>query len=123
MWKNKLGIVGLLIMGLIACSPSAPSPLLGQWQAVDLSINDQIVNLDLSKVSMRFAEDQRYVFKGTLNYQEAGRFREEGPYIYTTDTIHSGQEKAVKKLLLTSDSLHIEMKNEGQKMVFRLVKE
>lgn len=80
------------------------------------------VPIDLSSIGFEFKENSKYTFSSTLNYREAGDYHLERHYLFTTDTIHSNSvEKAVKINLLTMDSLHLEMKEQGgQQRILKL---
>ena len=95
---------------MIQCQSSQPSLLVGQWEAVQLTENDKILEVDLSTVGFDFLEDGRYSFNSTLNQKEAGSYFTQSNLLFTTDTLNQvSVEKKVQILHLSLDSLAIKM--------------
>ena len=114
----------LLVTGLVACQPYSTSDLAGTWQAVGLTDSADSLEIDLSEVRFTFDADGGYTFVSTLNYREAGSYRLDGPYLFTTDTLHSlSREKAVEIQQLANDSLVILMNEAGRDRVLTLLKQ
>lgn len=71
--------------------------------------------VDPREISFTFQADGTYQYRSTLDYQEAGRYRLQPPYLFTTDTTReTGTEKAVEMLVLQSDTLLLRMVQDGK---------
>ncbi|NJC26078.1 lipocalin-like domain-containing protein [Neolewinella antarctica] len=108
---------------LTACQPDSPS-LLGSWRAVDVRENGDSLQLDPGEISFEFHSDNRYAYRSTLNYREAGTWRYENGYLYAQDT--TGQEATqyvVAVDLLRQDSLLLRMKADSAERKVLLLRE
>jgi hypothetical protein len=108
----------------MACEPYAAADLAGAWQAVSLTEEGDSLSVNLADIGFTFEAEGGYTFRSTLKYREAGTFRLDGPYLFSTDTTTQlPQEKAVKILHLNTDSLQLEMQEMGKTRILWLVKE
>ena len=97
--------------------------LLGKWQATALTEQDSLMDIDLRSVQLDFQLGNRYNYRGTLKEVEAGSYRVQKDLLFTKDTIvKPPQEKVVKILKLTIDSLQIEMLDKDKRRVLDLRK-
>jgi hypothetical protein len=113
-----------LCLLMISCELYDNTELSGNWQAISLTEEGDSLAVDLSGIRFEFKEDGRYYFHSTLNYEEAGTYRLDGPYLFSTDTTQSLiREKAVEIMLLTTDSLELRMKELGKERIMLLRKE
>ncbi|MCB0611509.1 MAG: hypothetical protein KDD12_27555, partial [Lewinella sp.] len=82
------------------------------------------VLVDPAEISLQFRPDDRYLFKSTLNYKEAGTYYLDAQYLFTLDTLNKAStEKAVEIVSLTPDSLHLKMMDNGRERLLKLYKE
>ncbi|MEM8523248.1 MAG: hypothetical protein AAGG68_01330 [Bacteroidota bacterium] len=106
-----------------ACSSDKENLLLGNWKATQLTENGEAISMDLREVQFTFDEQGRYQFQSTLNYREAGFYRQNNNLLYTTDTLNSKKEQqAVKILKLDEEVLELGMEDNGKKLVLLLEK-
>ena len=114
-------LVGLL---LAACDAYDTAELSGRWRAVSLTEEGDSLAIDPTLIRFDFRNDGRYHFQSTLNYEEAGTYRLDGPYLFSTDTTQSlVREKAVEILLLNADSLQLRMQELGRERIMLLRRE
>lgn len=118
-------LLALIMMNCISCNPYHSDDLHGQWQAVSLTEEGDSLAVDPQEIRFEFMEGDRYAFQSTLAYKEAGTFRLDGPYLFTTDTLVSGLqlEKAVEIQTLANDSLVLLMQDRGKERILVLVKD
>lgn len=113
----------LTLFLLFACQQMNDESLIGQWQAVSLTEEGEPVPVNMEEISFEFRADQSYRYSSTLNYREAGAWYVETRFLYTTDTINQAStEKAVEILMLSEDSLHLGMLEDGKERVIKLVR-
>jgi len=106
-----------------SCANDAPNLLLGQWTAFEILEEGEVLDINPSQIQLGFEEGERYTYLSTLNYEEAGRYRVQTPYLYTTDTTAEQQaEKAVEIIQLTMDSLQLRMNDNGKERILKLLK-
>ncbi len=119
---SKIGTL-LLLACCIACQP-AEQPLLGHWQGTALTENGDSVAVDTDLIQLDIQADRRYRFASTLLYVEAGTYRLDGDYLYTTDTTQRNPgEKAVRIEYLQNDSLILDMQRGESHQRLWLVRE
>lgn len=115
--------LALLLCVLMACQQMNDELLIGQWQAVSLREEGEPVPVGMEEISFEFRPDRTYRYSSTLNYREAGAWYVETRFLYTTDTINQAStEKAVEILMLSEDSLHLGMLENGKERVLKLVR-
>jgi len=102
------GLAALLL--LCSCGEREDLLLLGEWQATSVLEEGDSLKLDPTQVGFVFPPDNRYTYRSTLKYVEAGTWRYAEGFLYAQDTTQAGAEErivAVEKL--TRDSLEIRM--------------
>lgn len=119
--------VGLALISLLSislgCSPYRQRDLIGEWQAVAITQENDTLAIDPQVVQFTFNKDEGYTFKSTLNYQESGTYYILNKRLFTMDTLNrASTEKAVEILVLTPDSLHIKMSDSGKTRMMKLAK-
>ena len=121
--KNVL-ICSALVLCCLACEKYANADIAGEWRALSLTEAGDSLAVDLSAIRFTFTEDGRYQFKSTLDYKEAGQFRLDGPYLFSTDTLQPPlREKAVEITYLSADTLELRMKELGKERLMLLERE
>ncbi len=123
---NKIPIyIVIFFLVFCACNTKETYNLIGTWKAVSLKEKDIAVKTEwLPEVWFKFHENGTYEYHSTLNYKEAGKYRILADGLYTQDSLVSGaKEKLVKIVRLNQDSLHLEMRNEGNPQHLILVKD
>lgn len=117
---------GLIVAAclLYACQPYHSDQLVGTWRGALILEEGDTVLVDPAEISLQFRPDDRYLFKSTLNYKEAGTYYLDAQYLFTLDTLNKAStEKAVEIVSLTPDSLHLKMMDNGRERLLKLYKE
>lgn len=124
MHKSVFGLFLVLVLSsFFACSPYRQRDLVGEWQAVSITQEGDSLTIDPKVVQFTFSKNEGYTFNSTLNYHESGTFYVLNKRLFTMDTLNrASTEKAVEILLLTPDSLHIQMSDNGKNRLMKLVK-
>ena len=106
----------LLLLWMAGCGPAFnAAELHGRWQAGTVVEEGVPLQIDPTAVGFEFAAPGSYVYRSTLNYREAGRYRIEDDLLVTTDTTQAGAvAKRVQILQLTPDSLYLGMNDAGK---------
>jgi hypothetical protein len=113
-WIGILLIIGFLIG---SCAVDADK-LIGEWQAVAFFENGHSVQTELDSVSLHFTGTSFFEFRSQGFYREAGSYRVSASYLFLEDTTAKPkQERTVKILYLSADTLKIEMKQAKNKQV------
>ncbi|MEL6720447.1 MAG: hypothetical protein AAFO82_21965 [Bacteroidota bacterium] len=121
LWQ-RMGLVFLLV-GLYNCASDKENLLLGRWNATQLTENGNSIEMELEEVWFTFDEQGHYQFHSTLNYREAGFYKQNNNLLYTTDTlIEDRNRQAVKILKLDEAHLELGMEDRGKKRVLSLMK-
>ena len=111
----------MLSFAFFACDPYSDSDLAGSWHAVEITEEGDSLAVDLKGIRFEFTDNARYYFHSTLNYEEAGTYRLDGPYLFSTDTTQEvSREKAVEIVLLNNDSLQLRMQELGKERIMLL---
>ena len=111
-------------LSILSCESYDTAELSGNWQAISLTEEGDSLAVDLSGIRFEFKDSGRYYFHSTLNYEEAGTYRLDGPYLFSTDTTQTlTREKAVEIMLLTTDSLQLRMQELGKERIMLLRRE
>ncbi len=115
----------VLVAVLSACqSGYEEEQLHGRWVGVAVSEEGSPLAIDPSQIQLHFLPDQRYTYRSTLDYKEAGSYFIDASYLYTRDTLNQAStEKAVELLKLKEDSLRIRMMEGGKERMLTLVRE
>jgi hypothetical protein len=120
---KKIGLLAFVILLLTSCDHWQEQRLPGKWQVVEATEDGMPLEVDLNAISFEFFKTGHYNFTSTLNYKESGTFSVRNNLLYTLDTINeASSEKAVKILLLESDTLVLKMNEEGKERVVKLFK-
>lgn len=115
----------LVLLLLIACRSEDPNLLMGDWTAYEVVEEGEKLDINTSEIQLSFLDDEIYTYSSTLDYKEAGKYAVQSSYLYTTDTLASGQggRKAVEIIQLTLDSLQLRMNDNGKERILKLLKE
>nr|MBP9874492.1 hypothetical protein [Haliscomenobacter sp.] len=109
---------------LQACGQFQKRELVGNWTGTTVLEGGDTLAIDPSVIQFYFSKKGAYTFHSTLNYKESGAYFLDGHLLYTTDTLNkASSQKAVQILMLTSDSLHLRMLEDGKERLLKLVKE
>lgn len=119
-----LRLILIVCLGFFACKSAIEQDLLyGSWKAAAFIENGVANEVDLNNVQFDFNRDGSYRYHGTLKQEESGRFYTVGKILFTTDTTAiTEQEKSVKIIKLTTDSLFFQMNAAGTPQIFQLYK-
>ncbi|MBK6948617.1 MAG: hypothetical protein IPH16_11685 [Haliscomenobacter sp.] len=126
--RKKIVFWSLIGVGVIyflqACGPFQERELVGHWAGAIVLENGDTLGIDPSIIRFHFSKKGAYTFQSTLNYKESGAYFLDGHLLYTTDTLNkASSQKAVQILLLTPDSLHLRMLEDGKERLLKLKKE
>lgn len=111
-----------LLISLHSCAPD-PNLLDGAWHISGYYQDGQSIAASLDSVSLIFLPDQAYKFHSTGFYQETGKYRTSGSYLFLLDsTAKEPKERALKILFLSHDSLKIEMRRDSVEQVLFFAK-
>ena len=103
------------------CGPDEGALLLGSWDGLSITERGDSLRLDPTEVSFTFYENDRYEFRSTLKYQEAGTYRYEAGYLIANDTTQpDSPQRVVAVDKLTVDSLVIRMRADTAERVLVL---
>ena len=118
---KKMLFLSMLFVLVAACDEYATADVAGDWEVIELTEAGDSLEVDLSNIGFRFTEDGLYEFNSTLDYAEAGTFRLDGPYLFSTDTLQPPlREKAVEITYLSADTLRLRMKELGKERLMVL---
>ena len=121
---NKFAYIFFTFIFITACQPKKSTKIIGNWQATTVLEEKRPLEVDVKVIKLSFHDDQNYTYHGTLKYKEAGTYSIEKDLLYTLDTLNFASiEKAVKITLLTDDSLHIKMNENGKERIIKFIKE
>ncbi len=110
------------LFGFASCAPD-PKLLEGNWKAAAFYQNGQSKTMPLDSVEMVFYPDQIYTFRSIGLYRERGVFRTSSRYLFLRDSTGNPlQERALKILFLSNDTLKLKMQHEESEQVLFLVK-
>jgi hypothetical protein len=108
----------------LSCSEREDKLLLGEWQATEVLESGDSLKLDPAQVGFLFRPDNRYTFRSTLRYEEAGTWRySEGLLMAQDTTRENSLERVVAVEKLTIDSLEIRMLSDGEEQWLILLKQ
>lgn len=114
----------LLTVLFLSCSEREDKLLLGEWQATEVLESGDSLKLDPAQVGFLFRPDNRYTFRSTLRYEEAGTWRySEGLLMAQDTTRENSLERVVAVEKLTIDSLEIRMLSDGEEQWLILLKQ
>lgn len=116
--KKQVAFLFLLILFLFTqCSSDSREELLtGHWTAYRYEIADSArAEGYLDQIQLTLSEDQRYHFRSTLAYEEAGRYHLIGNLLITTDTTReASKDKKMRIEKLNPDTLILLMQAEQE---------
>ncbi len=102
---------------IISCSPDARL-LEGRWRLTGYYQDGQALSVPLDSVGLVLHPNQEYEFRSIGFYREKGAFRCSSSYLFLRDsTKNDAQERALKILLLTEDSLKLKMQHAEKEQV------
>lgn len=108
-------ILSFVLCLFFACGEREDKLLLGEWQATQVLEEGDSLKLDPTQVGFLFRPDNRYTFRSTLRYEEAGTWRYSEGFLMAQDTTRGDSpERVVAVEKLTLDSLEIRMLSEGK---------
>ena len=106
-----------------ACGEREDQLLLGEWQATQVLEAGDSLKLNPAEVGFLFRPDNRYTFRSTLRYEEAGTWRYTEGFLMAQDTTRPNTpERVVAVEKLTPDSLEIRMLSDGKERWLTLLK-
>lgn len=116
----------LLALSLLfwCCGDREDALLIGAWEASQVLENGDSLRLDPSEVGFSFTPNNRYVFRSTLRYTEAGTWRYDNGFLFARDTTNTAAEERIVAIeKLTADSLEIRMMAGEQERRITLLKD
>lgn len=117
-------ILGLLAVFILCTCGREDELLLGSWQATSVTEAGDSVRLDPTEVGFTFQPDNRYQFRSTLLYTEAGTWTYQDGFLKAVDTTQVAKpERVVAVEKLTPDSLVIRMNGDTAERVVVLLKQ
>lgn len=100
-----------------ACAPDARL-LEGAWRLTGYYQDGQAIPVPLDSVGLVLHPNQVYEFRSIGLYREKGAFRISSSYLFLQDSSrHDAEERALKILLLTEDSLKLKMQRAEKEQV------
>ncbi len=118
-----LTILFLLCL-FFACGEREDKLLLGEWQATQALEAGDSLKLDPAQIGFFFGPDNRYTFRSTLRYEEAGTWRYTEGFLMAQDTTRTDSpERVVAVEKLTLDSLEIRMLSDGKEQWLTLLRQ
>ena len=86
--------------------------------------NGDTLALNPAEIGFTFHPNQRYDYRSTLNYREAGTWRHENGHLYAQDTTGQSNEPYVVAVdLIRSDSLRLRMRAKTGERLVLLIRE
>lgn len=114
----------LALLLCFGCSEREDLLLLGEWQATQVLESGDSLKLDPVQVGFLFRPDNRYTFRSTLRYEEAGTWRYAEGFLMAQDTTRENSpERVVAVEKLTVDSLEIRMLSDDKERWVTLLKQ
>lgn len=108
----------------LSCGEREDKLLIGEWQATQVLESGDSLKLDPAQVGFLFRPDNRYTFRSTLRYEEAGTWRYSEGFLMAQDTTRENSpERVVAVEKLTVDSLEIRMLADGKERLVTLLKQ
>jgi hypothetical protein len=108
----------------LGCGEREDLLLLGEWQATQVLESGDSLKLDPAQVGFLFRPDNRYTFRSTLRYEEAGVWRYTEGFLVARDTTRErSPERVVAVEKLTVDSLEIRMLSDDKERWVTLLKQ
>jgi hypothetical protein len=123
---TQLRYATLLVLALLLfrCGEREDARLLGKWQATQVLQRGDSLLLDPAEVGFSFLPNNRYAYRSTLRYEEAGTWRFDNGFLFAQDTTRAAvAERIVAVEKLTSDSLVLRMRADTTERVMTLLKQ
>jgi hypothetical protein len=116
--------LSLLAVCLLCACGRDDQLLLGSWEATSVTEAGDSVRLNPAEIGFTFRPDNRYTFRSTLRYREAGTWAYQEGFLRATDTTQADSpERVVAVDKLTLDSLVLRMNGDTAERVVVLLKE
>lgn len=114
----------VLVCFFLCCGAREDALLIGEWQATQVVEAGDSLQLDPAEVGFTFQANNRYSFRSTLRYTEAGTWHYERGFLFARDTtVANGEERVVAVEKLTADSLVIRMRADTAERWVTLLRE
>jgi hypothetical protein len=124
MTQLRYAIILVLALLICCCGEREDAHLLGGWQATQVLQRGDSLLLDPAEVGFSFLPNNRYTYRSTLRYQEAGTWRYDNGFLFAQDTTRVAvAERIVAVEKLTSDSLVLRMRADTTERVMTLLKQ
>jgi hypothetical protein len=124
MIKIRCATLVVLVLLLFHCGEREDAQLMGEWEAVQVLEKGDSLLLDPAEVGFSFLPDNRYSYRSTLRYQEAGTWRYDNGFLFAQDTTRDGSaERIVAVEKLTADSLVLRMRADTTEHIMTLLKQ
>ena len=123
---TKLPYAALIVLVFLFfhCGERDDALLLGKWQATQVLQQGDSLLLNPAEVGFSFLPSNRYFYRSTLRYQEAGRWRYDNGFLFAQDTTRSAAtERIVAVEKLTTDSLVLRMRADTTEQIVTLLKQ
>ena len=114
----------VLVLLLFRCGEREDAQLLGKWQATQVLQHGDSLLLNPAEVGFSFLSGNRYTYRSTLRYQEAGIWRYDNGFLFAQDTTRAATtERIVAVEKLTADSLVLRMRADTAERIITLLKQ
>lgn len=122
---RKLTLAALVVLSLLSTGCEREDALLlGSWQAVSVTEGGDSVRLDPTQIGFTFTPDNRYRFRSTLRYAEAGNWSYASGQLIANDTTNTDSPRRVVAVTkLTPDSLVLRMRGDTAERVVLLLRQ
>ena len=112
----------LALLAITGCQKDNQSyKLVGNWQAYQVLQNGEPMQLSPSEIQLNVLSNGRYLYRSTLNYEEAGHYEIDGPYFIAMDTVHNNtEERVVEWTSISLDTLQLRMMTEGNEQLVKM---
>lgn len=120
--------VGFIVMALIFAFGCAGENLYnqvtGRWKAFEITEDgNPLPQVSPDQIQLILYLDKTYQYFSTLNYKEAGKYRLDGHFLITLDTIlPNAQEKTVEIAYISLDTMTIRMQEDKKERILKLVR-
>jgi hypothetical protein len=122
MVMNKVCFL-VVILGFLGCKSEQEKMLIGNWQGIELTQNDSIINVDFNKVHLLVDDNDNYKFESTLNYMETGIYKLKNKnQLFLKKLNLKPAEKMVKIDYISYDTLVLLLNHKGYDQVLTMVK-
>jgi hypothetical protein len=113
----------LATVSFTSCSTYRTKDLIGEWRGAVVMESGDSLKIDPRIIRFKFNDEEGYRFQSTLNYKESGTYFIDHRFLITTDTLNkASSEKSVEIVVLTHDSLHLKMRDNGKDRLLKLAR-